>query len=208
MKKNSHSTYPPFDLVHPIEGTFHERKENGDSRDVGKKGRFRRDFFLEKATRERERERVERKEKECQRARRVRQKGTDWNIFFILLPRGGAHAVNLSFSRRLFQPSLIPGWNFVDRLRRWKVKGLGRNEGIEGDGTFFLGAGCCLHKNNRIVLRDKIKKARNEIFSREHVLSMLKASIFVLILVFPSKIRIEQFYSTFFFFFTCFPAFR
>lgn len=54
MKKNSHSTYPPFDLVHPIEGTFHERKENGDSRDVGKKGRFRRDFFLEKATRERE----------------------------------------------------------------------------------------------------------------------------------------------------------
>lgn len=53
MKKNSHSTYPPFDLVHPIEGTFHERKENGDSRDVGKKGRFRRDFFLEKATRER-----------------------------------------------------------------------------------------------------------------------------------------------------------
>lgn len=158
--------------------------------------------------RERERERVERKEKECQRARRVRQKGTDWNIFFILLPRGGAYAVNLSFSRRLFQPSLIPGWNFVDRLRRWKVKGLGRNEGIEGDGTFFLGAGCCLHKNNRIVLRDKIKKARNEIFSREHVLSMLKASIFVLILVFPSKIRIEQFYSTFFFFFTCFPAFR
>lgn len=77
---------------------------------------------------------------------------------------------------------------------------MGRNEGIEGGGTFFLGAGCCLHKNNRIVLRDKIKKARNEIFSREHVLSMLKASIFVLILVFPSKIRIE-FYSTFFFFF-------
>lgn len=54
MKKKFAFDLPPIWLGPSYRGDLSREKRKRDSRDVGKKGRFRRDFFLEKVTRERE----------------------------------------------------------------------------------------------------------------------------------------------------------
>lgn len=87
-----------------------------------------------------------------------------YSSFFCLEALPSAHAVNLSFSRHLFQPSspplalLSPG-EISSIVMAAESKGIGKMR--ESVATPFSVLVVVCTSGNRIVLRDKIKKARN-----------------------------------------------
>lgn len=93
----------------------------------GSVGRFRRDFFPERATKEGRKEKEEKLDKR-------RERIEIYSSSFCLEALRGAHAVNLSFSRHhLFHnlsPLLIPGWNFSSIVKK-EQKGGGEGEGMK-----------------------------------------------------------------------------
>lgn len=156
---------------------------------AAKKGRFRRDFFLEKATREREegwggkrRKGGMPKGEELDRRERIEI----YSSSFCLEALPAVHTpLTCPFPDTCSNPRLpslsYPRVKFRRSSRRWKVKGLGRWRNRWRHLFSVLVVVCT--SGNRIVLRDKIKKrgtrdeifsTRTFVFSREHMLSMLK----------------------------------